>query len=172
MYVLHSFLSEVFVDTEKGSDNSTCGQLSAPCKTLMVAVNRTPNQGTINVKGTQHINNTIKLNKCLTFEGVDDTTILPSNNKVSLFTFEIANVSLNVSFVSLKLKGISLLKTKDTFKHSVTVVIQNCSFEGKGKHDNSYMIKFYSERGSITLHSSNSSFTNMANVLMLKLQHL
>ena len=45
------FISDVFVDYEKGLDSPTCGQSSTPCKTLGLAVDRTPDHGTINVHG-------------------------------------------------------------------------------------------------------------------------
>ena len=162
----------MFVDYDKGSDNSTCGQPLTPCKTLSMAVDQSSDQSTIKIIGKQYISESIELRKSLTFEGVGGSFILPLNNKVSLFAFEIPSVSLNVSFVSLHLRGIGLLKNKYRFLHSMIVVIHSCSFEEMGI--NRFVIIFgvyrFQRSGSFSLVISNSSFTNLMNVFRVNIR--
>ena len=96
------FVLDVFVDYEKGKDNSTCGQTSSPCKTLSKAVDRTSNQGTIKIRGDQYLNDGITLNKSLTIQGIDDSSIFSLNNQISTYAFEIfgtPDVRINISFI-------------------------------------------------------------------------
>ena len=115
----------MFVDYEKGRDDTTCGQSSTPCKTLSVAVNRSPDQGTINVCGNQYLNETIQVDKSLTIQGDKDSAILP-HNKI-MFAFKIPQVSVNVSFISLRFE-IGLFNMDRDFRQLVSISFNNCHF--------------------------------------------
>ena len=68
---------DVLVDYENGSDTSTCGNTTTPCKTLQVAVDRALDGGTITVVGNQYLYKRIYLYKSLIIQGNDNASILP-----------------------------------------------------------------------------------------------
>ena len=144
-----------------GLDNSACGQLPSPCKNLNVAVDRTANHGTIKIIGNYYLKLSIQLYKSMKFEGVGDSSILALNNKVSIFLFEIPSVSLNFTFVSLRLEGIGLFYARGESTHSMNVVVLNCSFEGR---QNGALLDSVSEKGPISFYINNSTFTNMKSI--------
>ena len=163
----------MFVDKEKGLDNTPCGHSSSPCKTLRMAVHNAPNHGRILIHGIQYIRKTIRLDKSLTFQGLGDASIVSLKNDAPIIAFKIPGSHLNVTFVSIRFRGIGLLETGLFFKHSIIVVIHSCSFEGMhvdGRVVNTRSSRYKRRSGSTTLVIHNSLFTDSTNAFRVNIR--
>ena len=98
---------DVYVDYVNGVDTSTCKQ-AAPCRSLQKAVEATPNDSFIVISGKYHLEETIVINKSLKICGVSGASIVPMYNSTVNAAFQIPNVSIELSFLSLRVE-ISLL---------------------------------------------------------------
>ena len=157
----------MWVDDEQGSENSNCGQSSSPCKTLSLALQKSSDHDLIKIRGQQFVDESIKMARNVTFQGIGDASILPRDNQVPIYEFEksIEEDHLSITFLSLRVKGVPLLNYK-SIDQSVTVVIDSCSFDDldvKKGLIKTYIDLWYRREyhGFVTLDINNSTFSNM-----------
>ena len=79
------------MDYNRGSDISSCGNLTTPCKTLSVAVERVSAAGgTVVIHGNQTLEVPVVVTKRLKIKGANGTTITQKKPGSELYAFEIS----------------------------------------------------------------------------------
>ena len=161
------------MDYKLGSDTKTCGLSINPCKTLRWAVDQITDEVTLRINGNQHLDTfqSIKVEKSLWIQGHTDAAIFNKGNGV---VFEISRPFVNISFAYLRFESLSdgLIKFKPGLTPSSNINVHNCYF-GKiypaRRLRDSALIKSTSNKGSVNLYISTSSFVDFKNsVLRIK----
>ena len=159
------------MDFDQGLDTPTCGQPTEPCKTLRIAVSRAQHKSTIHIQGNQYLDATIQIDKSLTIQGTNISSIAPLNRQESVyaFDFQLLKISINVCFVSIYFDRIGLLAVDQGLKRSISIVINNCYFNEGMRYDVDQdvdcMIESDAEKGSIGIEIKNTSFVSIEQCL-------
>ena len=158
----------MFVDVNGGSDNSTCGRPSAPCKSLQVAINKSSHDSTIIVSGNPILDETINLDRSLTIIASNNQTSITQQNKsLNIHAFTTTTGLLNLTFISLKFEGIGFIYMNKTPKK---IEIHKCRFNGLKsiKHSPSPLIKSapsaHLPNSSTIFHVDGSIFKDLKNI--------
>ena len=119
-------LQVVYV-SQYGFDNSVCGSVTNPCRHLIVAVKRVAFNGTIQMNGTQTLNETIKIQKHVHITGMSGMSTIINGN-VS-FAFELSTFTMEVILSHIHFQNINVVNVLT----NSSLEMDSCVVTGSGQ---------------------------------------
>ncbi len=134
-----SFLKNVYVDYEKGSDLNTGASWDSAVKTVKHAMEVVLANGTIYLAdGTHSLSGQLTINKTLTVAGNGSKTIITTNHMNRAFYVNVSNVAIyNCTFAeNIEFKGGAIYNNGENFTLSGCTFVNNVAMNGTDIYNN------------------------------------
>ena len=117
-----------------GTDTESCGKSDNPCQSLSVAMKKVPKNGTVVIRGSQYLNQTVEIDRSVIIRGVHGATLFPAKKSTILQAFFISkhiDEHYRESLVSLRIEGVGLINLSNQKPRRGTITIAKCQcFKG------------------------------------------